>query len=507
MKNSDTALWGTPIRYEQYHVQDDELEKMRYEVDSLADNCLMALHEHGVSIESFITNLKDTDPSTYVDDRLRAFAASVLTQPPWLDWELLGYGQYVFLKHSGSAALGLMYVSLIGGFAAPKITKVLDATAYMTKYKDATWRRMNETFEMVIDCIDSVDSLEVGKRGFNSVLKVRFLHSRVRLNLLGKIKSPWASSSKSLTTKITEVGNFGVNHVHDGAPGFCPYNMQSFHASSRSSDIANDDRLIDGVTTSTIPIGITSITHKSYDSTDSEFNSEVSSEIIKVHKPVWDSAEYGLPINQEDMMATLLSFSVNVLDTIEKMTVKGTLTRADEDAYIHLWRYIGYLIGLHEDLNPCTSKERASGLMESAVLHLLKPDVRSGELARHLIHSIADRAPLHWSYEMHSETARALLGDKLSDALGIERNYRRKLYAKFFLGLTTTLSFFFLPFLYRGSRRIEKVKRLLRYQVDRVLYPQKINVASVKPKILTNATLLLCASISLVVFVKLKLTY
>ena len=502
MNHSDTALWGTPIRFKEYHVHDDELERMRYEVDTLADNCLLALHENGITVESFITKLKDTDPSSYIDDRLRVFSVSVLSQPPWLDWELLRYGQYVFLKHYGSAALGLLYVSLIGGFAAPKITKVLDATAYMTKYKDATWRRMNETFEMVIDCIDSDDSLDIGQRGFNSVLKVRFLHSRVRLNLLGKIKSPWAHTSKSLTAKITEVGTAGVHHVHDGVPGFCPYNMQSFHASSRSCDSVDNDRSPDLIKTCATPVSITSIANESHDSTDSESNSEISSEETKAHKPLWDSAEFGLPINQEDMMATLLSFSVNVLDTIEKTTVVGTLTRADEDAYIHLWRYIGYLIGLHEDLNPCTSKERACGLMESAVLHLLKPDERSGELARHLLHSIADRAPLHWSYEMHSETARALLGDQLADALGIERNFRRKLYARFVLGLTTTLSFCFLPLLYRGSRRIEKVKRVLRYQVNRILYPPTTIKQSVKPKILTNTRLLICASISFVLFVK-----
>ena len=91
MNHSDTALWGTPIRFKEYHVHDDELERMRYEVDTLADNCLLALHENGITVESFITKLKDTDPSSYIDDRLRVFSVSVLSQPPWLDWELLRY--------------------------------------------------------------------------------------------------------------------------------------------------------------------------------------------------------------------------------------------------------------------------------------------------------------------------------------------------------------------------------------------------------------------------------
>lgn len=496
-----TALWGTPIRFKDYHVNDDVLERMRYEVDSLADDCLIALHERGITVESFISNLKVTDPSVYDDDRVRAFAISVLTQPTWLNCDLIAHGQHVFLKHHASATIGLLYVSLIGGFAAPKITKVLDATAYMTKYKDATWRRMNETFEMVLDCIDGDDALDIGCRGFNSVLKVRFLHSRVRLNLLDKIKSPWGNSSESLITKEGTV----VHHAHDGNPGFCPYNMQSFHANSKNSFTEHQDGIAYENETST-PVSFRIARTESGASTDSETLS-VSSSVKSIPcKPVWDSTQYGLPINQEDMMATLLSFSVNVLDTIEKTTVIGTLTRADEDAYIHLWRYIGYLIGLQEKFNPCTDKERACGLMESAVLHLLKPDTRSGELARHLLHSIADRAPLHWSYEMHSETARLLLGDQLANALGIQRDPKRRFYAKFALGFTAVLSFCFVPFLYRGSEKIKKIRRIFRLQLNKILYTPTEKKLPVKKKILkrffTDTKLFFCASVGLAVYIK-----
>jgi hypothetical protein len=39
---------------------------------------------------------------------------------------------------------------------------------------------------MVVDCVDEDDALKRGNRGFNSVVKVRFLHSRIRLHLLKK---------------------------------------------------------------------------------------------------------------------------------------------------------------------------------------------------------------------------------------------------------------------------------------------------------------------------------
>ena len=43
-------------------------------------------------------------------------------------------------------------------------------------------------------------------------------------------------------------------------------------------------------------------------------------------RATWDSREYGKPINQEDMMGTLLAFSVNVLDSIEKIEGKSALS-------------------------------------------------------------------------------------------------------------------------------------------------------------------------------------
>jgi hypothetical protein len=51
---------------------------------------------------------------------------------------------------------------------------------------------------------------------------------------------------------------------------------------------------------------------------------------------------------------TLLSFSINVLDSLRLVGVP-ILTGQDEIAFLHLWRYISYLIGVrdHHDLMRC----------------------------------------------------------------------------------------------------------------------------------------------------------
>ena len=100
--------------------------------------------------------------------------------PIWLDFNLVREGQVVFYKYSGSSAMGLLYFSLIGGFSAPKIVKVLDETRYLTKHYDQTFKRLNETLEMVLDSIEHPDNLKIGNIGWKSVLQVRFIHAQVR---------------------------------------------------------------------------------------------------------------------------------------------------------------------------------------------------------------------------------------------------------------------------------------------------------------------------------------
>ena len=58
----------------------------------------------------------------------------------------------------------------------------------------------------------------------------------------------------------------------------------------------------------------------------------------------WDAEVFGVPINQEDLAATLLAFSINVIHGIEK-TLGRPLSDAEQEDYLHLWRLIGWLMG------------------------------------------------------------------------------------------------------------------------------------------------------------------
>jgi hypothetical protein len=67
----------------------------------------------------------------------------------------------------------------------------------------------------------------------------------------------------------------------------------------------------------------------------------------------WDIA-WGLPINQEDMAGTNLSFSLIVIRGLRRLGFNVSLS--DQVAFMHLWAVIGYLTGLNQDLIPENAK-------------------------------------------------------------------------------------------------------------------------------------------------------
>lgn len=62
----------------------------------------------------------------------------------------------------------------------------------------------------------------------------------------------------------------------------------------------------------------------------------------------WDSQALGVPVNQEDQAYTLLTFGLAIPRGLEKWGVK--LSLEEKEAFLHLWKLIGYLMGIREEL-------------------------------------------------------------------------------------------------------------------------------------------------------------
>ena len=168
----------------------------------------------------------------------------------------------------------------------------------------------------------------------------------------------------------------------------------------------------------------------------------------------WKTSEFGVPINQEDMAATLLAFSVNTLEGIE--SIGGVeLPRQEQEDYLALWRYIGWLLGVstiadHQSsnalrpLDPCGPGlselkpdpiDHAKCMLQSILLHLVAPDQSSVIISHHLLklgrparinncknlqskEEIAkSAATLDFGFHFRASVFRSLIGAPLADAL------------------------------------------------------------------------------------------
>lgn len=140
----------------------------------------------------------------------------------------------------------------------------------------------------------------------------------------------------------------------------------------------------------------------------------------------WNEASWGRPINQHDMAGTTLLFSIAVIDGLR--TLGADVSREAADDYLHLWRVIGRLMGVDEEILP-TCESDALALAEVIAATQEPPD----EDARKLTHALL-RTPIEtartdlekltgpWRAAFGTAVTRMLLGEDLSDRLRLEKN-------------------------------------------------------------------------------------
>jgi hypothetical protein len=67
---------------------------------------------------------------------------------------------------------------------------------------------------------------------------------------------------------------------------------------------------------------------------------------LLVRRRGWDDACDGVPVNQQQLLGTMLAFSCVVTDALRAI---GLEVRDDEaEAWFHLWRVVGVLLGIEE---------------------------------------------------------------------------------------------------------------------------------------------------------------
>lgn len=138
------------------------------------------------------------------------------------------------------------------------------------------------------------------------------------------------------------------------------------------------------------------------------------------HSNHWDANAWGAPINQYDMAGTVLLFSSMLIGGLRDLGV--TASSDDEAANLHLWRGIGRLMGVDEELL-ATNPDEARALWQAIEATEGVPDQDSRRLTHALILNGADRgeappAAIDFGYAM----CRHLIGERRAEQLELPRS-------------------------------------------------------------------------------------
>jgi hypothetical protein len=135
----------------------------------------------------------------------------------------------------------------------------------------------------------------------------------------------------------------------------------------------------------------------------------------------WNEAAWGKPINQHDLSATSLLFSESVVVGLRSLGVR--ISPEEADSYIHLWRYVGWLLGADPDLLPGNEVE-ALRMADLIGMTMGDPDDDSRALTRALMEAplieVRGESGKKWAERRANfgyAMARELLGDALGDKL------------------------------------------------------------------------------------------
>ncbi|MBL8950368.1 MAG: DUF2236 domain-containing protein [Myxococcaceae bacterium] len=140
--------------------------------------------------------------------------------------------------------------------------------------------------------------------------------------------------------------------------------------------------------------------------------------LIAQHPQGWDAAALGVPVNQEDLAGTLMTFSVVILDALPKLGVQ--LTDAEAEAWLHLWQVTGHLLGVRPELVP---RDVADGVQLMELIRA-RQWARSDDgvvLGRALVELMQEALPGPLVDGLPVALIRRLAGDHAADLLGLPK--------------------------------------------------------------------------------------
>ncbi|HUZ41926.1 MAG TPA: oxygenase MpaB family protein [Acidimicrobiales bacterium] len=142
--------------------------------------------------------------------------------------------------------------------------------------------------------------------------------------------------------------------------------------------------------------------------------------------PAWDES-LGVPLNQEDLLGTLLAFSVLGVRSLRQVGVK--LSDLDAESYVHTWNLVGHQMGIREDLLPLNYADGA--VVADRIFKSQSERSEAGrELTATTIGAMQELLKTKLLAGLPASGIRFFLGEDTADLLGVPPgNWTRSLFS------------------------------------------------------------------------------
>jgi hypothetical protein len=141
--------------------------------------------------------------------------------------------------------------------------------------------------------------------------------------------------------------------------------------------------------------------------------------LIKLHQERmqddWDLKELGEPINQEDLAEALMYFCLWTQEGLRKVGIDQT--PEEQEAMLHSWKTVGYLLGLRDELQPQDIAE-AKVLRDAIARRHTRATPEGAALIKEMLDIVRGMLPrIYW--QLPSGLMRYQLGDEVADMLEV----------------------------------------------------------------------------------------
>ncbi|KAF9885041.1 hypothetical protein FE257_000772 [Aspergillus nanangensis] len=223
--------WDYSFEWTDEHCPASEFEPWIRSCDSLADECNEILDESlgpskGQDRYALLKENCESNP------KLKELWTQINTVPEWVDWDQIQRGQNLFWRYLIPITNVLTFESLLGGMGAIRVGETLARTGGFNA--KVVRRRLLETVQHTVQVNSSAEGMKPGGEGHLASVRVRLLHSAVRLKMMKLVEQdPSYYDLEKYGLPINDLDSFATINTFSGTVIWLGLPRQGIHLSDQ----------------------------------------------------------------------------------------------------------------------------------------------------------------------------------------------------------------------------------------------------------------------------------